>query len=58
MAHILTLEIGEGKTKDCDKCPFSDIRFGEWNVCKLPNNFPDCEEVDYTKIEVKDSDVV
>ena len=57
MAHILTLEIGEGKTK-CNECPFSDFKFNEWNLCKLPNNFPDCEEVDYTKMKVKDSDVV
>ena len=58
MAHILTLEIGEGTTKDCGECPFSNIDSDEWTLCGLPDFFPNCNEVDYTKMEVKDSDIV
>ena len=58
MAHLITIEVGEGKTLDCDECPFSNVDSEEWTLCGLPEIFPDCNEVDYTKMEIKDSDVV
>lgn len=57
MAHLITIEVGEGKTLDCDECPFCKVD-SEGTLCALPEIFPDCNEVDYTKMEIKDSDVV
>ena len=58
MAHLITLEIGEGKTKDCSECPVGDIDLDEWIVCGRPNIFPDCNDVDYSRMAIKASDVV
>jgi hypothetical protein len=58
MAYLITIEVGEGKTIDCGDCPFGNVDSEEWIVCGRPKIFPDCNEVDYTKMEIKDSDVV
>jgi hypothetical protein len=58
MAHLITIEVGEGKTRNCDECPFSNIDSEEWSICGRPNIFPDCNEVDYTRMAIKASDVV
>jgi hypothetical protein len=58
MAHLITIEVGEGKTRNCDECPFSNIDSEEWSICGRPNIFPDCNEVDYARMAIKASDVV
>lgn len=58
MAHLITIEVGEGKTRNCDECPFSNVDSEDWTLCGLPEIFPDCEDVDYTRMAIKASDVV
>ena len=58
MAHLITVEIEEGKTRNCGECPFGKADSEEWIVCGLPNTFPDCDKVDYTRMAVKASNVV
>ena len=58
MAHLIIVEIGEGKTRNCGECPFGKSESEEWIVCGRPDTFPDCEDVDYTRMAIKASDVV
>lgn len=52
MAHLITLEIGEGYTHDCTVCPFSKSDSEDIITCGLPENFPDCENVNYAEMQV------
>ena len=56
MAHLITIEVGEGKTRNCDECPFSNIDSEEWTLCGLPESFPDCDDVDYQRLTVRKID--
>ena len=46
MAHVITIEVEEGYTEDCNVCPFCNDVTGS-DVCSLPDSFPDCDKVDY-----------
>lgn len=51
MAHIITIEVEEGVTKDCDICPFCNNITG-YDVCGKPGSFPSCDDVNYTEMQV------
>lgn len=58
MAHLITVELGEGKTRNCGECPFGKVDSEDLIICGLPTTFPDCDNVDYTTMTVKASGVV
>lgn len=56
MAHLITIEVGEGDTHDCTVCPFQVENGDDWSKCGLPENFPDCDDVDYQRLAVRKID--
>lgn len=53
MAHIITIEIGKGFTDTCEVCPFSiDSESDEGFFCGKPEQFPDCDDVNYAEMQV------
>ena len=52
MAHLITIEVGEGTTHDCTVCPFQVEDGDDWSKCGLPESFPDCDEVNYAEMQV------
>lgn len=54
MAHLITVKVEEGKTKNCVNCPFDGgFDFDGNSTCSLPTNFPDCDTVNYTTMETE-----
>lgn len=51
MAHVITIEVENGFTDDCSVCPFCNDVTGN-DVCGKPDNFPDCDDVNYAEMQV------